>query len=382
MVFSFLSATAFLALAAWVYLIALHGGFWRADQRLPLEDRPVSLARVTAIVPARDEEEVLGAALDSLLSQNDLKIVLVDDHSTDGTRTIAEARAAAHPGRVTVLSPPPLPPGWSGKLWALNAGVAAADPQTEWYLLTDADIRHGAGTITRLFTLAEERSLDLASLMAKLDDRGTWGALLIPAFVYFFQKLYPFRWINDPKRRTAGAAGGCVLVRRRALERAGGVAAIRAALIDDCWLATAVKRSGGRIWLGLAETMDSLRPNGGLSGIWGMVARTAYTQLHYSPLLLAGTVLGMALVYFAAPVAVLAWALGGDPVGGIAGLAAWALMSVSFVPTLRLYHRPIWFGPLLPVAATLYSLMTLSSAWRHWRGRGGAWKGRTYPAGG
>lgn len=382
MVFSFLSATAFLALAAWVYLIALHGGFWRADQRLPLEDRPVSLARVTAIVPARDEEAVLGEALDSLLSQNDLKIVLVDDHSADSTRAIAEARAKAHPGRVTVLSPPPLPQGWSGKLWALNAGVAAADPQTEWYLLTDADIRHGFGTITRLFTLAEERTLDLASLMAKLDDRGFWGALLIPAFVYFFQKLYPFRWINNPKRRTAGAAGGCVLVRRRALERAGGVAAIRAALIDDCWLATAVKRSGGRIWLGLAETMDSLRPNGGMPGIWGMVARTAYTQLHYSPWLLAGTVLGMALVYLAAPLGVLAWALGGDPAGGLAGLAAWALMSVSFVPTLRLYARPAWLGPLLPVAATLYSLMTLSSAWRHWRGRGGAWKGRTYPAGG
>jgi hopene-associated glycosyltransferase HpnB len=374
----------FPAFAAWVYLIAFHGRFWRADQRLPGCDLAVSLVPVTAVVPARDEEAVLGEALDSLLDQNDLRIVVVDDHSTDATRAIAEDRAARHPGRVTVLTPPPLPPGWTGKLWALQAGVAAAsaDPRTEWFLLTDADIHHGSGTISRLFALAQIRRLDLASLMARLDDRGFWGALLMPAFVFFFQKLYPFRWVNDPRRRIAGAAGGCVLVRRTALERAGGVAAIRGALIDDCWLAQAVKGSGGRIWLGLADTVTSLRPNGGLPGIWAMVARTAYTQLRYSPLLLLGALLGMAFVYLAAPLGVFCWVAGGPADAGLAGLAAWGLMSVAFAPTLRLYRRPVWIAPLLPVAGALYSLMTLSSAWRHWRGRGGQWKGRTYPAGG
>lgn len=369
-----------LALAIWMYLIAFRGRFWMADQRLPASGPATRPTGVVAVVPARDEEAVIGSSLASLLAEPDLRVVLVDDHSSDRTAAIAADLAQAHAGRLTVVAPPPLPKGWSGKLWALNAGIDAVAPDTEWIFLTDADIRHGPGTLARLLSLAEARELDMASLMVRLDDRGLWGRLLMPAFVFFFQKLYPFPWINEPSRRTAGAAGGCILIRRSALERAGGIPAIRAALIDDCWLAGAVKRSGGRIWLGLTNEDISLRPNGGLDGIWDMVARTAFAQLHHSPALLAGTVAGMAVTYLAAPAAVLAWPFGGDMAAALAGLATWGLMSVAFVPTLRLYGQPLALAPLLPFAAALYSLMTLSSAWRHWRGRGGRWKGRTYPA--
>lgn len=383
MVFSLLTVPALSALAIWVYLIGFHGRFWRADQRLAEESGPVSSSAV-AVVPARNEEAVVGRALESLLTQSELRVVLVDDHSTDATRAIAERLQSEHPGRLAVIVPPPLPKGWTGKLWALEAGVKAAgefDSEAEWILLTDADIQHGPRTVPRLHRYAESNGIDLASLMVRLDDRGFWGRLLMPAFVFFFQKLYPFPRVNDPACRTAGAAGGCILIRRTALERAGGIAAIRGALIDDCWLAAAVKRSGGRIWLGLTDEDFSLRGNGGLKGIWDMVARTAYTQLHHSPLLLAGTMIGLALTYLAAPLALLSAPVTGDVVAGLAGAAGWGLMSVAFLPTLRFYGQPLPLALLLPLAAALYSLMTLSSAWRHWRGRGGQWKGRVYPAG-
>lgn len=377
------------ALAVWLCLLGGRGGFWRADQRLPRDDGAPETARVVAVVPARDEEACVGRALRSLLAQAgaDLTVVLVDDHSRDRTRAIAEdiaeELAAAAPGRLVVTSPAPLPPGWSGKLWALAEGLRCAAgvvPDAAYVLLTDADIDLAPDTVRRLLAKAERDRLDLVSLMVELDHRGPWGSLLIPAFVFFFQKLYPFRWVNDPRRGTAAAAGGCILVRRAALERVGGVAPIRGALIDDCALAAAVKRSGGRVWLGLADAAWSLRDNRRLSSIWQMVARTAYTQLRHSPLRLAGAMLGMAVTYLVPPLAVLAWPLHGSAVAAAAGGLAWFIMAWCFRPTLRLYGRPAVTGALLPLAGLAYSLMTLDSAVRHWRGRGGAWKGRVYPA--
>lgn len=378
-------ASSVLSLAIWVYLVAFHGRFWRADQRLPAAGGAGPAVPVVVVMPARDEEAVVGAALASLLGQAhpELRVVLVDDHSRDATRAIAERLARDADGRLTVATTAPLPPGWTGKLWALDEGVRVARavaPEATYILLSDADIEHGPGTLARLVAMAESRGLDLVSLMVRLDDRGVWGGLLVPAFVFFFQKLYPFPWVNDATRRTAAAAGGCVLVRRDALERAGGISAIRGALIDDCALAAAVKGAGGRIWLGLADSARSLRPCGGFTGVWNMVARTAYTQLRHSPLLLAGTVVAMALTYLAPPLALLLLPLHGSGAAAAAGGTAWALMTVAYSPTLRLYGRTSPRGVLLPVAATLYSVMTVASAVRHWRGRGGQWKGRVYPA--
>jgi len=238
------------------------------------------------------------------------------------------------------------------------------------YVRVDADVVHAPDTLRRLVAKAEAESHDLVSLMVRLDCRTIWDRLLIPAFVFFFQMLYPFAWVNDPKRRTAGAAGGSMLVRATALARAGGIAAIGSALIDDCALAKAVKGAGGPIWLGLSEADTSIRPYDGLGGIWRMVARSAYDQLGYSPLALAGTITGLALLYLAPPVLA---------VSGMAlGALAWLLMALAEAPTLRLYRLPLIWGVFLPVAALLYVGMTLDSAIRHWRGRGGEWKGRTH----
>lgn len=377
-------------LVIWAILLFARGGFWRADQRLSgaPPDRSAWPA-VVAVVPARDEAAVIAESITGLLRQDypgRFGVVLVDDHSTDDTGTIASRSAAAAGAseRLTLVAGERLPGGWSGKLWALAQGVeraGAVAPDAAWLLLTDADIRHDPVSLRRLVAKAERDGCDLVSLMVRLDLGGLWGRLLIPAFVFFFQKLYPFPWVNDPRRRTAAAAGGCILIRRTMLVRIGGIAAIHGALIDDCALAAAVKAAGGRLWLGLSSDLVSLRPYGGFRGIWDMVVRTAYTQLGHSPLLLAGTVIGMALTYLAGPLAVLIWPWHGSAPAAALGLAAWIVMSVAYRPTLALYRQPAAAAYLLPLAGLLYSMMTVGSAVRHWRGRGGAWKGRTYPAG-
>ena len=383
-------AVAALTVLGWLYLLLLHGGYWRARERLAADlPAPARWPSVVALVPARDEAETIGETLRSLLGQaypGPFRVILIDDGSRDGTAAIAHALATgADAGRLSIVAGRPLPAGWTGKLWALQQGldaVAATAPATDWILFTDADIRHRAGQLDRLVRQAEAGGCDLVSLMVRLRCESRWERLLIPAFVYFFQKLYPFAWIADPRRRTAGAAGGCVLVRRSRLDGLGGLAAIRNRLIDDCALARAVKESGGRLWLGLAEDSVSLRAYPDLDAVWQMVARSAYTQLRHSPPLLAGTVLGMALLYLAPPLLLLGYPLHGDPAAALAGAAAWAMMALSYRPTLAYYGEPAWAAFLLPIAGVLYTAMTVDSARVYLKAGGNRWKGRDYAKGG
>ena len=360
----------------WLYLLFCRGGFWR-EGVLPPAPAPTCWPSITAVVPARDEAEFIGEALRSLLSQDcpgDFSVILIDDHSTDGTseRAREAAAAAGASQRLTVIHARNLPPDWTGKLWALNEGLEAIESwveKPELILLTDADIVHHATNLRELVARIEA-GVDLASLMVKLRAETLAERFMIPAFVFFFEMLYPFSWIRDPMKRTAGAAGGCVLVRREVLRRIGGIAAIRGEIIDDCELGRAAKE-GGPIWLGLSGQTRSLRPYPALGDIWRMVARTAYAQLGYSPAVLTATVLGLAIA-FVAPVAA---SVSGTEAATL-GVAGWAAMACAFLPTLRLYERsPVW-APLLPLIAIVYMAATVDSARRHWLGKGGEWKGR------
>lgn len=420
-----LGVLAALAAAAWVYLLAGHGGYWRTDQRLPDGVDPAGWAAVVAVVPARDEAAMLPQTLPTLLAQHypgPFEVVVVDDRSGDGTAEVAAAlgRDARRPLRVVAGAPPP--PGWVGKVWAMAQGVDAtrpappsevrtgfcAQPGSAGYVLfTDADIAWQPWTLRDLVVAAESDDQDLVSQMALLRADTAWERLIVPAFVYFFAQLYPFRRVNRPGGRTAAAAGGCMLVRRRALEAAGGLASIRGALIDDVALGALLKHARsdhrrqpsryqpgrcrhGRCWLGLGTGVRSVRPYPHLADLWHMVARSAYTQLRYSPTLLIATVLGLLWLYLLPPVAAIvgALALAGAPgrTGGIgvplvaaAGLVAWAAMTVSYLPVLRLYRLAPVRAPLLPLAAGLYAAMTVDSARRYHTGRGAVWKGRSHP---
>ena len=388
---SLVPAIALLTVAIWIYLLFLRGGFWRCAERLDRKiPPPAQWPDVSAVIPARDEAAVIGSALSSLLNQDypgNLSVILVDDHSRDGTEAVARKAAAEslRPERFSLLRSPSLPPGWTGKLWALEQGVRHVGPESRYLWFSDADIAQPPDALRLLVAKAENERRDLVSLMVALRCEGFWEGLLIPPFIYFFQKLYPFAWVNNARSRSAAAAGGCILLRSDALERSGGLSALSDALIDDCSLAASIKRSrqgdSGGIWLGLAEDARSLRPYVGLGAIWDMVARTAYTQLHHQPLLLLGTLLGMFLTYLAPPLLLLGypWHLNG--MAALAGAGAWAAMSGSLFPVLRLYGKGPWLAPLLPLAGVLYSAMTLDSAWRHWRGRGGSWKGRVQAKG-
>lgn len=346
-------------------------------------EEPTVWPRVVVVVPARDEAGVLPLSLPSLLAQDYpgvAEVVLVDDGSTDGTGALAVELAGRYGGLpLTVASPGEPEPGWTGKLWALRHGMALARARgPEFLLLTDADIAHEPDSLRLLVSAAMENDLDLVSQMARLRVESMWERLVVPAFVYFFAQLYPFRWINRARPRATAAAGGCVLLRTETAVAAGVPESIRQAVIDDVSLARAVRRAGGRIWLGLAERVDSVRPYPGLGELWRMVARSAYAQLRHSPLLLLGTVAGLVVVYLVPPVALVAGAATGNAPAAWAGGAAWAAMAGSYVPMLRHYRQPPWLAPLLPFTAFLYLLMTVDSAVRHHRGRGAAWKGRTY----
>jgi hopene-associated glycosyltransferase HpnB len=373
-----------LALAIWLYLLLGRGGFWLSSERddgelaaikaLPKELLP----KLAIVIPARDEADGIGACIGSLLQQDyagEWIIVLVDDGSTDGTALIArKAAAAGAERRLNVVTGAPLPAGWTGKLWAVKQGIDAAlrmGPATEYLLMSDADIVYAPDTLTSLVARARAGGLVLTSLMVKLRCESLAERALIPAFIFFFEMLYPFAWINRPQAATAGAAGGCMLVRADALGQAGGIEAIRNALIDDCSLARVLK-ARGPIWLGLTQRAHSIRPYPGLQDIRRMVARSAYAQLRYSPLILTGVVAGMGVTYLAPPLI----ALFGAGWPRIMGLAAWLLMAVALQPTLRFYRlSPLW-GIALPAIAFCYTLFTLDSALQYARGKGGLWKGR------
>ena len=388
-----------LSLTIWLGLLCFWGQFWRTDQQLEVTETQLqSLPMVCAVVPARNEAQLLPTTLRSLLLQDypgSLKVFLVDDRSTDGTANFAEgvAHALGKLEQLHIISGVSLPPGWSGKLWAVEQGINSASLfAPDYFLLTDADIEHDPGNLRRLVAKAVQEDLDLVSVMVRLRCESFWEKLLIPAFVFFFQKLYPFRWVNNPNNPTAAAAGGSILISRAALERIGGIQVIRKALIDDCALANAVKQIGrqsnssfspaspGRIWLGLSTLTQSLRPYNSLATIWDMVARSAYTQLNYSPLLLLGTLVGMPLIYLVPPMCVILGAVWGNWAIALTGLLGWLLMTLAYYPTIRFYKCSPWLALSLPAIAFLYTLMTLDSALRHWQGRGGAWKGRVYPS--
>jgi hopene-associated glycosyltransferase HpnB len=420
-----------LSLAAWVYLVAGHGGFWLTSQRLPaVSGEPGAWPSVAAVVPARNEAESLPVTLPGLLAQDypgEFRVYLVDDNSSDGTGAIAAeigAKSAVHGGApLTVVKGQPRPEGRAGKVWAMAQGFAAVtgDDATvtgghaavtgddaavtgddaavtgddaaatrnsagpDYVLFTDADIAWAANALRDLVRGAQADDRAMVSQMALLRAQTRWERVVVPAFVYFFAQLYPFRKVNDPRSGTAAAAGGCMLVSRPALEAAGGLEPIKGALIDDVALGTLLKRRGNRTWLGLTTDIRSARPYPSLASLWHMIARSAYVQLRYNPLLLAGTIAGLLLLYVAPPagavIALVAVASGGaapaTALAGTAGLAGWALMTASYVPMLRLYRLSPLRAPGLPLIAVLYAAMTADSARRHYSGRAVSWRGRT-----
>lgn len=374
-----------LSLLIWIILVTSRDGFWKTDQRLPdvgdfFQTHPAP--PIVVVIPARNEAEMLPQSLRSLLKQTypgKFSIVIVDDHSSDNTFQVARDLSQDTDIEVVIVRGETLPEGWTGKLWALEQGLrVAATLKPEYVLLTDADIFHGSTSLTTLVHQAVAQHCDLVSLMVRLRTESFWERALIPAFVFFFAKLYPFRAVNNPDRSIGAAAGGCSLIRWAALEKIGGLASIRGALIDDCTLGQALKRNGN-IWLGLTTDTLSLRPYDSLASIWAMVSRSAYAQLNYSPLLLVGTVFGMAVVY-GMPIVGLGFGWMQRDVWVFAmALLSYGLMTWAYLPIVRFYQQPSWMSLGLPGVAVLYLLMTLDSARQSMQGKGGAWKGRVYP---
>ena len=367
------------SVAIWIYLLTIHGSFWRVSS-LQAGVQPLGSidGTVAVVIPARDEAEVIGSTVQSLLEQScadSIRIFVVDDHSSDGTAEAA--RQAAHSsGRadaLSVIDGSSLPAEWMGKLWAVQQGVAQAIPlKPRFLLLTDADISHSPNNIATLVAVAEAGNYDLTSFMVKLHCRSLAERFLIPPFVFLFFLLYPPIWIRDPRRRSAGAAGGCMLIRPQALERAGGIAAIRREIIDDCALARAVKASGGRVWLGITPDTCSSRAYESIAEIERMIARTAFNQLQHSAWLLLGVLAGLTITYLL-PLGLL---LSGDRILATVGVAGWLLMTAAYLPMVRFYGLSMLWALTLPFSACFYMLATLHSALKFWSGRGGEWKGR------
>ncbi|HVS14035.1 MAG TPA: glycosyltransferase [Thermoanaerobaculia bacterium] len=391
-----LAAAAGAVLALWIGLWIVPALRWPRELslgRAAAAGRGDATERVVALVPARDEAALLPLTLPSLLAQDRLAgAVLADDGSADGTAEAARD-AAGEPSCAARLEVIRLddrtgecerPEGWSGKVWAQSRALERAVRRFggfEWLLLVDADIRLRPGALRDLLAVARAERRDLVSVMARLRAVSLWERLLVPPFVYFFQLLYPFRLVRRERSRVAAAAGGCVLVRRAALERAGGFAAISDRLIDDVALAQAVKRSGGRLWLGIDDGIESVRPYDTLAELWRMIARNAFVQLGFRWSLLGGTLLGLALAFVSPPVGVAAGVWAGSPVAASAFGLAWLIQAAALAPAVR-HHRAGWpFALTLPLAAALYGAMTASAAWAHLRGRTSRWRGRVYGGG-
>ena len=389
----FWSALAIISFISWIYLTIFHHGFWRGEERLTSHRSLKEWPPIAAIIPARNEGATIGPVITAHMNSaypGPFHVILVDDQSTDNTAEIAQKAAddtkkiAHSPHLFTVVRGQSLPQGWSGKVWAMAQGVEKASeimPDARAFLFTDADIKHASTTLARLVAKADADSLALVSLMARLDSRGLWGEMLVPAFIYFFQKLYPFPASNNHWKQTAAAAGGCMLVDKRALENTGAFEVMKGALIDDCTLAAQIKGNKERpIWIGLAdEEVISMRDNRSLRSIWNMVARTAFTQLDYSWTRLIAAMVGMVLIYLGGLLSLLAWPYHGDTAIAALGAGSIGLMMQSYWPTIRLYGLSFWRTATLPFAAIMYVLMSTSSAIRHAAGSGGRWKGRTYP---
>ena len=371
-------ALAGLSLIIWLLLKFFRGGFWRADQFLSQSGWLRKWPAVVVIIPARNEEQTISDAVTSLAEQDypgSIHIVVVDDESSDATQSLVGNWPNLH-----VIQGVALPKGWTGKLWAVQQGlnyVKAHLPSATFILMTDADIKHGRKNIRELVFKAESESLHLVSLMVMLRTKSFWEKLLIPAFVFFFQKLYPFSWVNDPKKKTAAAAGGCILIRRQTLVPADSLKTVRDHLIDDCAIGKEIK-ARGPIWLGITKETHSLRAYQSLQDVWNMVTRNAFRQLGYSSIALIVTVVGMVLTYLVPPITLFYGFINNHYAVAFIGGLAWIIMSLAYMPTLRYYGEKSWWVFWLPVAATLYTLMTFSSALRHWQGHGSVWKGRVY----
>lgn len=375
MLFTILAA---ISLVIWIYILFGRGAFWRISRAiLPIADAAPPARNIVAIVPARNEAETIARAVRSLLDQSvPLNVIVVDDSSIDSTAEIARAAAAAiHSShRFTAIQAKPLISGWTGKLWALSQGLShALTENPDYVLFTDADIVHERDSVRHLLAISEKKSCDLTSLMVKLTCDSLAERALIPAFVFFFLKLYPPAWIANAKAKTAGAAGGCMLIKPAALARIGGLAAIRHQVIDDCSLATAIKRSGGTIWMGLTNETRSIRPYGSGAEIGRMIARSAFSQLRHSFWLLLATVLALLLIYVIPVVALCA----GNRTAALAGVTAWLAMTICYWPTVRFYRLAWAWAVCLPLIALFYLGATVYSALLYWNGRGGGWKGRT-----
>jgi hopene-associated glycosyltransferase HpnB len=371
--------TAALAALIWGYLLLARGGFWQVRRWLvPTTPGTEATGAIAGVIPARNEEAVVAQTIVSLLHQRhvqSLHLFLVDDASNDRTTEKAEdaARQADGLASLTILHSNSLPIGWTGKLWAVQQGIEKArDLLPEFFLLTDADIVHSPTSIASLVRVAQSGGYDLVSFMPKLQCHTLAEKILSPAFVFFFFKLYPPAWIADPDNAVAGAAGGCMLIRSTALERAGGVTSIHDQIIDDCALARAIKRSGGKLWLGLSPDTVSLRSYRSFSEIGRTISRTAFSQLRHSSVMLLATLLGMATTYLL-PVALM---LSGRSLLVTLGAAAWAMMTVAYLPMIRFYGLRAPWAALLPLAALFYTGATVHSALKYWAGRGGEWKGR------
>jgi hopene-associated glycosyltransferase HpnB len=368
-----------ICLLAWLYLLCARGSFWRVGRLgATTEASPRVSGTIAVVIPARDEADVVGQSVSSLLAQTcaeSLRIIVVDDQSSDGTADVVReaAQAAGRPQAVEVIQGDPLPAGWTGKLWAVQQGVRRAmEFAPAFLLLTDADIRHSHDSIATLVAIAESGPYDLTSFMVKLHCETIAEKLLIPAFVFFFFMLYPPEWTRDPRRATAGAAGGCMLVRPAALEKAGGIAAIRQEIIDDCALARAIKLNGGHVWLGLAPDTVSTRVYATFGDVERMISRTAFKQLRHSAFILFGSLLGLAVTYLVPWVLILS----GHVMLAAVGVVCWLLMTIAYAPMVRYYGRGPQWALTLPASASFYMFATLHSAIKYWSGRGGEWKGR------